>query len=646
MTEHMLFPFDTIEKDSRIVIYGAGDMGGKILKFIRKTKFCEVICFLDRNYECKEDFPFTVMPPEAIAEIKDYAFVLVSMLLEDAAKESKIALMKLGVPEEKILFLNENHAVELPRFAIARPKYVEDADEFPLTLAFVLSGGLGDELIASLLLKEIRKTVPAGVGIDCYSAYSGIFSLMPFIDNVFPLSGYSDENSYDAVFNIRRFVSFEKVNLAKIERFSKLLHDFCINSIDICARVSGWVFNDKSYTDYCLIQGKNRLEQANPHGILPYDRCSPVFLKWDAASFEKLNEWGLPDKKYILLCNNAGEKSAANSNKLWPAAYFDELIAMLRILRPDLLFVWVGATRRFGAITNADIDLIGKTSLSDMCVLLKHSVLAVGIEGGLTHLQHFLNGRSACLFGSTDIRVYGYAENINIKSGIPKECDNGCEWVTSCWLDGGCLIAEEPVCMATLSPRAAYDAIAPALLDIPSYECVVENIVSGGGSDRPDRHLRSILRHANSVALIGREGDDLLFGLEGRTGSATVFSENMTMPPEENAGGGNCLYIEHAGKQGIVAEYGWIHNIPSGNGSFDAVLNCTLTNAEYPEFAMREMLRILADDGRLILRLQDFAEENSKWRRVFSQCGIMLDAAEGVEDAIFITIRKHAAKER
>jgi len=105
------------------------------------------------------------------------------------------------------------------------------------------------------------------------------------------------------------------------------------------------------------------------------------------------------------------------------------------------------------------MDLIGKTNIHELCAILKHSFLTIGIEGGIIHLNHFLGGKSVCLFGSTSIDVYGYEENINVKSGKPEKCTNGCEWITNDWLDGGCMLAENPLCMLALEPEMVYERI-------------------------------------------------------------------------------------------------------------------------------------------------------------------------------------------
>ena len=73
----------------------------------------------------------------------------------------------------------------------------------------------------------------------------------------------------------------------------------------------------------------------------------------------------------------------------------------------------------------------GRTSFNDLKILLKHSYLHIGPEGGMIHLRHALCKKRSCvLFGPTSQDFYGYPENINIEG---PGCINHCEWLTDRW---------------------------------------------------------------------------------------------------------------------------------------------------------------------------------------------------------------------
>jgi ADP-heptose:LPS heptosyltransferase len=102
-----LFPFEMIEKGSRIVIYGAGRAGKEYAEQIMKTDYCDIVCLLDRNSSeltaCGSHPIYPVYPPEEIKNIQDYDYVLVSVQSKKSSTAISEFLLDSGVPEEKIL---------------------------------------------------------------------------------------------------------------------------------------------------------------------------------------------------------------------------------------------------------------------------------------------------------------------------------------------------------------------------------------------------------------------------------------------------------------------------------------------------------------------------------------------------------------
>jgi len=99
MTYH-LFPFDKVPKNSRIVLYGAGNVGKQFYDQIIETNFCEIVLWLDKN----ADGVFA-KKPEAIASLNvdDYEIAVIAIESETIMLEVKALLVNYGVPENKIL---------------------------------------------------------------------------------------------------------------------------------------------------------------------------------------------------------------------------------------------------------------------------------------------------------------------------------------------------------------------------------------------------------------------------------------------------------------------------------------------------------------------------------------------------------------
>jgi len=97
---YFLFPFAKIPQNSRIVLYGAGNVGKQFYDQITETNFCEVVLWLDK----KADGILTKQP-ETISGLNanDYDFAIIAIENEIIMLEIKALLMNYGVPENKIL---------------------------------------------------------------------------------------------------------------------------------------------------------------------------------------------------------------------------------------------------------------------------------------------------------------------------------------------------------------------------------------------------------------------------------------------------------------------------------------------------------------------------------------------------------------
>lgn len=98
-----LFPFEKIKQGSKVVIYGAGNVGLDWVLQINKTGYCEISCVLDKNFKKKEGFPVDVFPPEKIRSVTDYTVVMIATINDAWINEARETLIELGVPATKIL---------------------------------------------------------------------------------------------------------------------------------------------------------------------------------------------------------------------------------------------------------------------------------------------------------------------------------------------------------------------------------------------------------------------------------------------------------------------------------------------------------------------------------------------------------------
>jgi hypothetical protein len=175
-----------------------------------------------------------------------------------------------------------------------------------------------------------------------------------------------------------------------------------------------------------------------------------------AVSDAKKHRHNLAGCRYITVHNGYDSNvvvSHGRATKCYP--YFGTVISHLRQIRNDIDFVQVGI-HTSEAIAEADLNLIGGTSLVEVAGLIRGAVLHLDNEGGLVHLARCVGTRSCVVFGPTSSRYFGYPDNINIE---PAFC-GGCWWVNETWMNHCPRGFETARCMTEQSPLVIAQAVA------------------------------------------------------------------------------------------------------------------------------------------------------------------------------------------
>lgn len=96
-----LFPFNKIQKNSKIILYGGGIIGQKYLKQIKHLDYCHCLFVADKNYkQIREICGVKVCNPE---EILNYTYDNIVIASENYINEIRNKLCELKVPDEKIV---------------------------------------------------------------------------------------------------------------------------------------------------------------------------------------------------------------------------------------------------------------------------------------------------------------------------------------------------------------------------------------------------------------------------------------------------------------------------------------------------------------------------------------------------------------
>lgn len=96
-----LFPYEMVDKDSNVVIWGFGNVGKSYMEQIRQSNYCKVLAVVDKNYQTIKDG--CVCAPEIIKNI-DMDFVVIAIYDRDIICKIKDTLMGWGINRDKIIY--------------------------------------------------------------------------------------------------------------------------------------------------------------------------------------------------------------------------------------------------------------------------------------------------------------------------------------------------------------------------------------------------------------------------------------------------------------------------------------------------------------------------------------------------------------
>jgi len=99
----MLFPFESVPKGAKILIYGAGKDGEHFLRQILITNYCDVLGFVDRNN--MKQYPYLVPVYSMVDALRlTFDYIVISVKNPVDATEIRTSLVQHGVQSSKIIY--------------------------------------------------------------------------------------------------------------------------------------------------------------------------------------------------------------------------------------------------------------------------------------------------------------------------------------------------------------------------------------------------------------------------------------------------------------------------------------------------------------------------------------------------------------
>lgn len=107
--EHILKPYGGLQACSRVVIYGAGVLGQKIMEYVKCEEKIRVVAWLDKNYMKYRKEMLEVNEPRLLNDLREqYDYILIANITHRIAEEIKHELINVyNVKENKILWFTK-----------------------------------------------------------------------------------------------------------------------------------------------------------------------------------------------------------------------------------------------------------------------------------------------------------------------------------------------------------------------------------------------------------------------------------------------------------------------------------------------------------------------------------------------------------
>lgn len=453
-----LFPFEKIQFGSRILIYGAGDVGQAYLKQLLMTKYAEVVAFIDRAWD---RYPAMVVPVYSSKEISrlSYDYIVLAFKMGNFAEDVKKNLISSGVDEKKIIFTgarNDDVQIVLPKAEVSYLVKDELAyEKSNVSVALKYGPGLGDAIIKKRLFVELAKLAP-NAKFDIYapngSKYiNSIYSDQPNLNIVVDDGGalYAQHHEkYVFSMSIFYMIQVNHVNYDNLDKYCPALADVARKiefanetyGLSIYPVTQNWIHLGRAY-----YMGWNCYNLYNYTGAFDIqDKSVTIPLQSDfKATFEAMSLGN-----YITVSYGNGVASKGNQkliSKQWPKTYFEAYIATFHenttfkvVQLGDMNTELLGGADR--VVFGANLELVK--------YILKNSLLHLDIEGGLVHLATQLGTKCIVLYGPTQENIFSYEQNINIASETCKGC---CMLYTNTYYCAKGL--DEPECMYSIKPE-------------------------------------------------------------------------------------------------------------------------------------------------------------------------------------------------
>lgn len=459
-----LFPFEKVPAGSRVLIYGAGDVGIEYLKQLKVTGYAECVGFVDR---AKKNIPPMLVPvylPEEIGNIC-FDYIVLAFKTDTSVQLVCSIIEKQGICRDRIILPCRRKAIavlaEKNPVAFGRETLTElAATKRGFSIALKYGPGIGDAVIKKSLFINLLKLFPAAK-IDIYSPCPAEIIMSIYRDrrelgNIIEDSGVLFQKyKTEYTISLQAFfvLQLEYINFDQIKKHYPESADNALRLQQGCREYDLSIFpHTQSGIHFrrMMYQRKKCFSFYDYTGIIK-NELKKVYIpvSTELAELEQI----VPGK-YITI--NYGNGISQNDEfmpaKQWPYDYYERLIRLFKTEYSEIKVIQIGAedNRR---LENADKHILGQ-NFEIVKQLLSNAQLHFDIEGGLMHLASNIGTKCVVIYGPTQKEIFSYDDNINI---VSEKC-HGCYGLSNELYK--CIKGmKQPECMYSVTPEMVMERV-------------------------------------------------------------------------------------------------------------------------------------------------------------------------------------------
>jgi hypothetical protein len=518
--------------------------------------------------------------------------------------------------------------------------------DFPQTgpcVAVVCNGGMGDLVISSSFLdrffRECGFPTVHVVLADPQRIKEAefVFQDSPSVKRVTTQADLDPATTpYDAILKMADFVSCEFMRHDRVRSLAPRLYERLTAAWQFQQPYRGFIDASPSFDGlFATVAARSGLRRLDVLGWLarvPFTQEHQLCLSPKVDAYRCfVKDLDLARRPYITVHNgfdNVALRHVDTVTKAWPETHYVRFVERFKARFPQVLVVQVGA-KTSRPIANVDRCLLNTTSLDEAAWILKHSLLHLDGDSGLVHLARALHTRSLVLFGPTNREYFRYPTNENVSSTV---CSN-CWWTTHHWARCCPRGLREPECMKSIDPADVADLAEKHLSSLPAWALQIEDARRWPAASPNNDSAATVRRTAHAfhewrsdfvlqvLQSAGRPAEGRRLAILGDPAispsklTALGYGPALFVFGSDDADGTDHVLRKDLGGNPAACgklhrDFGSLHNVPAENEEFGIVVAPSFNaRSAFPYFSIKEALRILHEDGILILPFDFSAEQ-------------------------------------